>query len=159
MPLPEDFGAEACEFVERVFRNDLRDAKRSEHEIFAALEKHHYSMEVQFAIKLALEEALTNAVKHGNQHSDQKQIRVRYCVRPDRTIIAVQDQGGGFALEDVPDPTRDENLERPSGRGIMLMQAYMTRVAFNAEGNEVWLLKENRTEAPQVSDEAPSKQS
>ena len=47
-----------------------------------------------------------------------------------------------FCPEEIPDPTAEENLDRPNGRGIMLMQSYMTKVRFNRTGNEVWLLKE-----------------
>ena len=53
----------------------------------------------------------------------------------------VRDEGTGFCPTAVPDPTEAENLERPNGRGIMLMQSYMTRVWFNERGNEVWMMK------------------
>ena len=54
----------------------------------------------------------------------------------------MRDEGPGFRPELVPAPTADENLERPNGRGIMLMHAYMTKICYNETGNEVWMLKE-----------------
>jgi serine/threonine-protein kinase RsbW len=48
----------------------------------------------------------------------------------------------------VPDPTQSENLERPFGRGLMLMQCYMTRIEFNERGNEVWMQKKRNEGSP-----------
>jgi serine/threonine-protein kinase RsbW len=144
MTVPSDFGVRESDLIELVVPNDLYSARRSEERIMAELARCKYGADVTFAIKLALEEALTNAVKHGNDNDSSKQLIVRYSVTPERTVIVVRDEGHGFAPNRVPDPTADENLERPSGRGIMLMQAYMTRVYFSEAGNEVWLLKENR---------------
>jgi len=67
---------------------------------------------------------------------------VRYYVDPRRVVVMVRDEGRGFCPENVPDPTAEENLERPNGRGIMLMHSYTTRVCYNRTGNEVWMLKE-----------------
>jgi serine/threonine-protein kinase RsbW len=148
MTVPSEFGVREADLVELVVPNDLRSARKPEQRIMNELARCRYSPDVIFAIKLALEEAITNAVKHGNNNDRSKQLVVRYSVDPRRTVIMVRDEGIGFTPTRVPDPTRDENLERPCGRGIMLMQAYMTRVSFNRAGNEVWLLKENREERP-----------
>lgn len=144
MNLPADFGVRPSELTEIVIPNDLRSAREPEQRILSQLGVCGYAPDAVFAIKLALEEALTNAVKHGNRNDGSKRIVVRYAVTPRRTVIMVRDEGHGFRPETVPDPTVDENIERPYGRGIMLMQAYMTRVCYNRAGNEVWMLKENR---------------
>jgi len=143
MALPSEFGVRESDLTEMVLPNDLYAAKRSEDRIMRELARCAYSGDVIFAIKLALEEALTNAVKHGNSNDATKRLTVRYSVNRERTVIMVRDEGVGFTPARVPDPTADENLECPSGRGIMLMQAYMTRVHFNPAGNEVWMLKTN----------------
>lgn len=147
MIAPEKFGVRASDLIEISVPNDLRSAKQPESRVLDELRRCNYAEEVVFAIKLALEEAVTNAVKHGNKGDFSKRLTVRFHVDPHRTLIAVRDEGPGFAPGDVPDPTADENLERPSGRGIMLMHAYMTRVEYNEAGNEVWLLKENKEPA------------
>ncbi len=151
MAVPSEFGVRDADLVEIVIPNDLQSARASEERIMKELAQHKYSPEVTFAIKLALEEALTNAVKHGNCNDASKQLVVRYRVDPRRTVIMVRDEGCGFRPNQIPDPTRDENLERPNGRGIMLMNAYMTRVCFNEAGNEVWMLKENTRQRPASS--------
>src|SRR5579862_723657 len=66
-----------------------------------------------FSIKLALEEALVNAIKHGNQYDRNKKVVIAYSVLPDNFIIHITDEGEGFDPADVPDPTAVENLERP----------------------------------------------
>lgn len=151
MTVPSEFGVQESDLVELVTPNDLPSAKRSEERIMAELGRCNYRPDVTFAIKLALEEALTNAVKHGNNNDASKQLMVCYSVTPERTVIMVRDEGRGFKPHRVPDPTSDENLERPSGRGIMLMHAYMTRVHFNRAGNEVWMLKRNPAARPASS--------
>ena len=132
--------------VEMVVSNDLARAREAELCILDELNRCGYEGDTVFAIKLALEEALTNAVKHGNQDNATKQLVVRYYVDAQRAVIMVRDEGNGFHPREIPDPTSEENLERPSGRGIMLMQSYMTKVRFNRAGNEVWLLKERQVD-------------
>ncbi len=149
MSVPAGFGIRDSDLTELVTPNDLRAVKYSEDRVLTALERHRYSPETTFAIKLALEEALTNAIKHGNGSDASKRIVIRYFVSDERTVLMVRDEGDGFRLEDVPDPTADENLERPSGRGLMLMQAYMSEVRFNPSGNEVWMLKVNPNGSPE----------
>ncbi len=138
------FGIPDDGLTELVLPNDLRAAREPGERILRELQRNHYAAEVVFAIKLALEEALTNAIKHGNRGDKSKRLWVRYFVDPQRVLIMVRDQGQGFRPGGVPDCTADENLERPSGRGIMLMHAYMTRICYNDEGNEVWMYRENR---------------
>lgn len=143
MSVPQDFGVSESALDEIVVRSDLRSAKTPECRILTLLERCGYDADTVFAIKLAFEEAMTNAVKHGNRNDPSKRIIVRYLIDPRRVVLMVRDEGCGFCPDKVPDPTADENLERPNGRGIMLMQSYMTRVCYNRAGNEVWMLKEN----------------
>ena len=91
-----------------------------------------------FAIRLAIEEAITNAFEHGHDGLDDSlTVRVEHRVSPDVLEFAVEDQGPGFKPEALPDPTLLENLSKPSGRGVMLMKAYMSDVEFNLKGNRV----------------------
>jgi len=149
--VPDEFGVRDGDLVEIVLPNDLRAVRPPEEQIMRELLQRRYSDECRFAIRLALEEALTNAVRHGNRNDASKRLRIRYHISPKRVIIAVRDEGAGFRLDRVADPTKQENLERPSGRGIMLMNAYMTKVRYNETGNEVWLLKERAARAKPVS--------
>ena len=121
----------------------LQAAKTPEQAILRDVEGCGYCEDATFAIKLALEEAMTNAVKHGNGNDPTKRIVVRYSVTPERAVILVRDQGPGFEPAAVPDPTHPDRLPLPSGRGIMLMRAYMTEVYYRAGGAEVCLIKRN----------------
>ncbi|MFH1747828.1 MAG: ATP-binding protein [Planctomycetota bacterium] len=144
MKVPPDFGVDDGELREMSIPNDLRSVRQPEIRIMKELLRCGYDADTIFGVKLALEEALANAVRHGNQCDSAKEIIIRYHVNPARVVIMVRDQGCGFSPGSVPDPTAEENIERPSGRGIMLMQSYMTKVRFNKRGNEVWLLKEKQ---------------
>ena len=121
----------------------LRDAKKPEAVIMRELSECGYNEDATFAIKLALEEAMTNAVKHGNGNDRRKRITVRYCVTREQTVILVRDEGPGFNPDEVPDPTSPDRVSLPSGRGIMLMRAYMTHIDYRAGGAEVCLIKRN----------------
>lgn len=119
----------------------LTDAVEVLKQIVSAVEAAAFRRECVFAIRLALDEALANAVKHGNDGDPTKTVSVEMDVNAERAIISVQDEGIGFVPCDLPDPTADENLSRPCGRGVMLMKAYMTDVEFNKRGNRVTLTK------------------
>lgn len=130
---------------------------------------------LQFAT--AIDEALANAYFHGNleisselQMRDAKsyyalaeerrtqepyvrrRIRVRLEVGPERVTVCVGDEGAGFDPQQLPDPTAPGFLERPCGRGVMLMRTFIDEVRFNDVGNQVTLVKRRTV---RTSDEAP----
>jgi len=109
--------------------------------ILPVLENKGYGERNIFAVKLALEEAVINAIKHGNELDDTKKVGVSFYVDDDRAIISVSDEGGGFNPDDVPDPTTEENLLATSGRGLALIRAYMDEVRFNEDGTEITMIK------------------
>jgi len=121
--------------------SDLAEARRLQNEIEEALQAQQFAEKEIFAIKLALEEALVNAIKHGNQMDAAKRVRVRYEVTPDRFDISISDEGTGYNPADVPDPTDPENLERPCGRGLFMIKHYMTDVSVHGRGNEIVMHK------------------
>ena len=123
-------------------------AAQVQQEIVDAIQGHDYKREAIFAVRLALDEALVNAVKHGNQNDADKTILIDFKINEDRMVIEVEDQGPGFIPAELPDPTAEENLSRPNGRGVMLMHAYMTKVGFNDRGNRVILTKRRDCERP-----------
>ncbi len=130
------------DFVSVVIENDLATARdRIVKPILARAASLGYCSQDQFALRLGLEEAMCNAYKHGNKCDPAKRISVRWAVNDEMVVVFVTDEGQGFAPENVPDPRASENLEKPSGRGIMLMQAYMTELRFNKRGNEVCMIK------------------
>lgn len=94
-----------------------------------------------FGVKLALEEGIVNAIKHGNGMDPSKNVFVQCDYDGNRVRVVIEDEGSGFDPGDVPDPTDDENLDKPSGRGLMLMKAFMSHVEYNEKGNRVVLEK------------------
>jgi serine/threonine-protein kinase RsbW len=88
-----------------------------------------------FGIRLALEEAIVNGVRHGNRHDPAKMVRIRYQLDAEQFLIEIEDEGPGFDPDGVPDPLAPQNLERPGGRGVFLMRYYMTWVSYNERGN------------------------
>lgn len=124
-----------------VIPSDLTKARDVEQTILDQAADAGYSESDTFALKLALEEGLNNAIRHGNRMDPEKTVEVTYEVTPEEVRVSICDCGPGFEPGCVPDPTTDENLEKPSGRGIMLMRAYMDSVEFNKAGNLVCMVK------------------
>jgi serine/threonine-protein kinase RsbW len=86
------------------------------------------SDDAAFGIDMAVREAVTNAVLHGNSQDDKKTVDIVLKSSPDAVEISVHDQGPGFNPEEVPDPTAKENILKASGRGIFFMRTFMDEV-------------------------------
>ena len=100
-------------------------------------------------IKLALQEALINALSHGSAGAGDKTITVRAsCDETEGLHIVVRDEGPGFAPDAVPDPTAPENLKKEGGRGLYLMREMMDEVEFRDGGREVHLRRRPRPPEP-----------
>ncbi len=84
-------------------------------------------------IGTAVREAVANAIEHGNQSDESKQVRVKFGLEGDVVVIEVRDEGAGFDPENVPDPLEPENLLKPNGRGILLIREFMDRVEYDFE--------------------------
>ena len=112
--------------------------------ILAEVERHGFNPNSIFATRLALEEALVNAIKHGNKLDPKKKVIVEAKVTPQRVEIEIEDQGPGFDRASVPDPTALENLCKCSGRGILLIEAYMNSVSWSRGGRRVHLVRYNQ---------------
>jgi serine/threonine-protein kinase RsbW len=115
--------------------------------VTAAMPAWGYSERDVFAVRLALEEAVVNGLKHGNAGDPAKEVRVRYRVTAEEVVAEVVDEGPGFDPDQVPDPRALENLERPGGRGLLLMRHYVTEVRYNDRGNAV-TLRHRRSPSP-----------
>jgi serine/threonine-protein kinase RsbW len=130
---------------EEIIPSDTAAGQSVQERIIQLLEALSYDERDVFGVRLAIEEALVNAIKHGNRMDPSKTVRITCLIAPHKIRIEIEDQGEGFLPAEVPDPTADENLERPCGRGIMLMRAFMSSIAYNASGNCV-ILEKHRTE-------------
>lgn len=117
--------------------------------ILLQLKDYEWEQKDIFAIHLSFEEALVNAIRHGNQSDNRLGVMVHLEISPERFLARIQDEGPGFNPEDIPDPTLDDFLERPCGRGVKLMRSFMTSVSFNPKGNVVTLEKLRSTPVPE----------
>jgi serine/threonine-protein kinase RsbW len=110
-------------------------------QIVALTETNAYDEHDRFAVSLSLHEAIANAIKHGNRSQPFKKVRIEYSVGEWEVRVRITDEGRGFDIESVRDPRLPENLDRPNGRGLLLMRTSMSGVRFNAAGNQVEIWK------------------
>lgn len=104
-----------------------------------------FSEDDVFGIHLSLEEALVNAFKHGNKSNPEKKVFVECLITPEKFDISITDEGEGFSPEQLPDPRCNDNLYKCSGRGVLLINAYMDEVEYNQRGNSVHMIKFRNT--------------
>jgi len=92
-------------------------------------------------VNLAVIEAGTNAILHGNSSDPNKKVYFRFLVGEDKFTVIVRDEGNGFNPDCLPNPLDPENLLNTSGRGIFLMRTFMDEVNYNKTGTEVRMVK------------------
>lgn len=97
-------------------------------------------------VKVAIIEALTNAMEHGNGLDPKKKVHIQADYDRDRAVIQIVDEGQGFDIDSLPDPTDEKNIYRPRGRGIFMMRQFMDEVIFHPPGNHLTLIKKRATE-------------
>jgi serine/threonine-protein kinase RsbW len=127
-----------------VIPNDTAVGRRLLDQVLEQLETLHWTRRDIFGVHLAVDEALVNAILHGNALDHSK--RVHFCcwLSPRKVRVEITDEGPGFDPNNLPDPTDAEHLDRPGGRGVMLMRAFMSHVEFHDHGNHVVLEKVRR---------------
>ena len=121
--------------------NDAAVGRRLLDKVLRRLEGLHWSRRDIFGVHLAVDEALINAIVHGNGLDAAKRVRFSCRISPRKIRVEIIDEGPGFDPDGLPDPTAPDRLECPSGRGVMLMRAFMSRVEFRNRGNHVVLEK------------------
>lgn len=117
-------------------------------QILEAAATHGFGETCLFALKIAVEEALVNAIKHGNKQDKDKQVKVEASISLKRAEITIEDEGPGFDRTSVPDPLAEENLEKPSGRGILLIESYMSQVSWDHGGRRLRMVKNADDQGP-----------
>ena len=124
--------------------SDTREACRVREMIAGRLRQSGYGEREVIDILQALDEAVVNAIKHGNKCDDRKRLRIAFCVGNDCFEVCVEDEGAGFNPETVPSPLDVERLELPCGRGLLMMRHYMSEVRHLTPGNAVVMVKRRR---------------
>ena len=133
--------------LQRVIVSDGAAAQAVLDEILSELRARQWPASDLFAVHLAVHEALTNAVVHGNRRDPNKKVTVACRLLPDELAVTIGDEGPGFDPHQLPDCTQPDRLDAPGGRGVALMRSFMDRVTFSDQGRTVHLTK-RRTTAP-----------
>jgi serine/threonine-protein kinase RsbW len=120
--------------------SDIENVDLVEAILEAAFEKFGLTTEENFKVGLAVREAVANAVQHGNQLDKEKRVTIELWPLSGGIAIRVTDEGKGFDPHQVPDPLAPENLMKPSGRGILLMNKLMDEVKFDYHSNQGMLV-------------------
>ena len=123
------------------FRSETRFIRESSAMILDSLKSLGVDDSRAFEIKLCVEEAVRNAIVHGNKSDPKRQIKFSYWINDDTVNIEIEDEGSGFKPELIKDPTKDENLTRNSGRGVYLIKKLMDNVEYVGSGNKVRISK------------------
>jgi serine/threonine-protein kinase RsbW len=90
---------------------------------------------------MSIEEAVVNAIEHGNKRDLAKNVHMVFRVTPERVWLEITDEGKGFDHRNVADPTDEELLDKPRGRGVMLIRQLMTEANYNESGNQLTMVK------------------
>lgn len=98
------------------------------------LEKMRVVEDEVFWVSLAIREAVINGMKHGNHFDPAKHVEMGVSLSGTRIRVEVCDEGEGFEPSDVPDPLSEENLLKPSGRGIFYMRSFMDSIQYRKGG-------------------------
>ena len=130
---------------DQVIPNDPAVGRRLLDELLRQLEAQQWTRRDIFGVHLAVDEALVNAILHGNALDDTKCVHFRCRLSPRKVRVEITDEGDGFDPDSLPDPTDAAHLERPSGRGVMLMRAFMSRIEFHDRGNHIVLEKDRQS--------------
>lgn len=123
------------------FPTDLKRVKQASKKILGLLSDLKLDSSILFDIKLSFEEALINAMKHGNKNDPRLTVDVDVVRGKDKVEIVVRDQGRGFDHQTYKNPTHEKNLAKLSGRGIFLMRKLMDRVIFERNGSCLTMIK------------------
>lgn len=102
-------------------------------------QKLNFSDELYARMMLAVSEAITNGILHGNKLDENKTVELLAYQDGDKLLFVSKDEGEGFDREKIPNPTAEENLLKPSGRGVFLMEEYADDVSYTDGGSTITL--------------------
>ena len=118
-------------------RDNVRNVEKC---IEDARKEYRIDEDVYGNMLVAVTESVTNAIIHGNQLDESKNVTLHMNLSDSKVFINVEDEGKGYDYENVPDPTLPENLHKPGGRGIFLIKHLCDKVNFYDNGRKVELV-------------------
>jgi serine/threonine-protein kinase RsbW len=114
--------------VEQILESTLESVDIAESAVLEIAQKSGVQEDDLHKLGMAVREAMVNAVAHGNRYSAHKKVRLSVRSGQNRLVIRIQDEGEGFDVSSVPDPLAGDNLLRQSGRGLLLIRAFVDEV-------------------------------
>lgn len=133
---------------DKILPSDLELGHAAIEELMTALGAAGWEGMDLFRIQMAIEEAVVNAIEHGNKRQIEKKVHLVFHVTGEKTTLEITDEGAGFDHRNIADPTTEELLDKPRGRGVMLMRELMNGAFFNERGNQVTMIKLRSVEVP-----------
>jgi serine/threonine-protein kinase RsbW len=141
--MPEQ-GSGEIRSVESLLDSTLDSVDTAEAETLKVAEELGFEEEDLHKIGMAVRECMVNAVVHGNRYNARKKVHFQVLKGPGQMTVVVRDEGEGFDMQSLPDPLAEENLLRQSGRGLLLIQAFMDDVQIQRvepRGTEIRMVK------------------
>ena len=130
--------------IERIFDSTLESVDAAEEVVLQQARELGFDEDDQHKIGIAVRECMVNAVVHGNGYNNRKKVHLAVARSPGTLEVRIGDEGEHFDMTQLPDPLADENLLRHSGRGLLLMRAFMDEFQVRRRepnGTEVRLVK------------------
>ena len=130
--------------VDQLLDSTLDSVDVAEEAVLKQAEEIGFDEDDLHKIGMSVRECMVNAVVHGNRYNARKKVHVMIQRTTDRLAVVIQDEGEGFDMADLPDPLANENLLRHSGRGLLLIQAFMDEFQIRPrepKGTEVKMVK------------------
>ena len=134
----------AAQTVEEFLESTLESVDQAEEIVLRLAEAMGFDEDDRHRIGIAVRECMVNAVVHGNRYHSRKKVHLTVSRAGERLEIVVGDEGGSFDLSKLPDPLAEENLLRQSGRGLLMMKAFMDEFQVRPrepQGTEVKMVK------------------
>jgi len=141
--MPENKSGDAMSVV-ATFGSTLESVDSAEALVLGIANEMGFQEDDVHQIGMAVRESVVNAVVHGNCYSKRKKVRLSVTKERDRILVTVADEGKGFDLDSLPDPLSQDNLLRQSGRGILLIRAFVDELhvrRIEPAGTELRLVK------------------
>ena len=137
--------------VERLLESTLESVDAAEDLVLQVAQEAGFEEEHLHKIGMAVREAMVNAVVHGNRYNLRKRVHLKVSVQDERLSIVIVDEGEGYEPKELPDPLAEENLLRQSGRGLLLIRAFVDEFTMRKApplGTEIKLVvSKNKQEA------------
>lgn len=122
--MPENPGADASH-EDLLLDSTLESVDRAESIVMEAARQLGFDEDGQHEAGIAVRESMVNAVAHGNRYSARKKVHFQVWKQAEALVVEIDDEGKGFEVDNVPDPLDGENVLRHSGRGLLMIRAYM----------------------------------